>query len=818
MNAQPKTGVFLCKCGNRIEPFVDLGHLLNHVTADSGVAHCEILPYPCTRPGWEHMMQTVAGKKLNRMVIAGCESRLMAKTFSRVFEPLGFHKEQIDMVNLRDHVAAVSAMSPKDNAAKGAKLIGAAVAEMAVLAPTIQTLARIEGPVLIVGEGIASFAAAKELHDHQYEFILAASDIDPRKILNALHHTYPGERSYYHKLEHMIEEVTTSRYGTFLTDHKLTLLSGVTGDYSLTFQHRDHASARQVHAGAVIVCIDARLSPPGLEFGYDGERVMTPSEMENRIQTQGAPQGNIVFWINDYELGTPEMAQLSARTAWAIARHIRGCAPASRAILLYNRQMAVPLNAAERAINRKAGIVWIPYDPAMRPSIQDGFITFCNLSDHVEHEIQWDWCVLSPQRELAGKGRRIAEILGLACRNDRFLGGHHTRVRPEMVGREETYLAGSARYPCDLHETLSQGRRAAKKTLQMLEKSKAGQLYIPRMVCMVDPEKCIGCGQCQELCDCGGIGVVEGRGGGLPRVVDPMVCTGGGTCAAACPYHALVLQNNTNAQREARIAALAAKMGPGQVIAYACMWGGLPAADNAGKKGLAYDSRIHILAIPCVGQLDPCVMARAFLEGAPGLLLIGCSPEQCHHSFGLDHAWSRINAIKKLLTLCGFERSRIALAHADLNRPEEFVRTVDSFTQRLAALGPIEPTPENRRKLNAMYDCIKNNTRVRHLISASLRRPWEDRYRGEPIHALAYDQDFSHVIAEEFMQHRLRYLLRDGKRSYRLDELVSGMEEKEQQVVACLWEMINEGTVAYDYKDRMPLYRLHSEAKKPFKI
>ena len=36
-----------------------------------------------------------------------------------------------------------------------------------------------------------------------------------------------------------------------------------------------------------------------------------------------------------------------------------------------------------------------------------------------------------------------------------------------------------------------------------------------------------------------------------------MVCTGGGTCAAACPYHALTLQNNTTDQREARAAALA---------------------------------------------------------------------------------------------------------------------------------------------------------------------------------------------------------------------------------------------------------------------
>ena len=134
-----------------------------------------------------------------------------------------------------------------------------------------------------------------------------------------------------------------------------------------------------------------------------------------------------------------------------------------------------------------------------------------------------------------------------------------------------------------------------------------------------------------------------------------MVCTGGGTCAAACPYHALVLQNNSNDQREARVAALSRQMAADEVVAIGCVWGGLPAADNAGKQGLKYDPRIHVLGVPCVGQIIPCIMDRALLEGAPGLILVGCLPEECHHSFGVDHAWSRVNVLKKLLTLSGFD-------------------------------------------------------------------------------------------------------------------------------------------------------------------
>jgi heterodisulfide reductase subunit A len=533
---------------------------------------------------------------------------------------------------------------------------------------------------------------------------------------------------------------------------------------------------------------------------------MIQPEMEAYIQQHGTPAGRTIFWLNDYEIDQADFVQLSARSAWNLARHIRRHSKETQAIILHNQLMPIPLSAAERIENRNLGIIWLPYDNAVRPSIQTDFLTFCSLTDHVEHELEWDQVVLSPVRSLAGESLRTARILGLIHREGRFITGHHAKVRPEMVGREETYLAGSARYPCDLHEALNQGQKAGSKTARMLKKAVQGQLYLPRVVCMVDPAKCIGCGQCQELCDCGGIGVDEGPGGGLPRIVDPMVCTGGGTCAAACPYHALVLQNNSNDQREARVAALSRQMAADEIVAIGCVWGGLPAADNAGKQGLQYDPRIHILGVPCVGQIDPCVMARAFLEGAPGLILVGCLPEECHHSFGVDHAWSRVNVLKKLLTLCGFNRQRIALAHADLNKPQEFIKTVESFAQTIALLGPIDRTPLNLDKLQTIYELIKYNTRIRHLLSASLRRPWEKSYRGEQRHALDYDRDFMAVIEEEFLQLRLLRLLQDEKQPLRLQDLAISLREDEIQVADCLWNLVTDGTISLTHQQREAFY------------
>ena len=808
MDAKANIGVFLCRCGDRIAPLIDLDALQKEIQKQENVVHSEIYPFPCLKPGLENISQMAVRKGLNRIIIAGCEGRLMLKKFEKELRLLDLHKGQIDMVNLRGHVAAVSDLSPPENAVKAAKLLKASIAEMLVLAPSPQALANIDGPVMVIGDGIAAFAAARELSRHNIEFFLATSTIEPEKVLRKIHHTYPGERLYYNRLEEIIKEAVESPLATVLPSVRLTGLSGVTGDYTLTFEADWQELPRKYRAAAVIACLDAEMTPPGPEFGHDGQQVMIQPEMEERIYQNGMPQGRTVFWLNDYEIEQPDFAQLSAAAAWNMARYIREHAPKSQVVILYNQKLTIPLSAADRALNRKLGILWIPYDNAVRPTIQAGFITVCNLADHVEHELEWDYVVMSPVRALGGESLRVAKILGLVHRQGRFITGHHAKVRPEMIGREETYLAGSARYPCDLHEALNQGQTAGLKTSQMIQKAAEGKLYVPRVICVVDPDKCVGCGQCQELCDCGGIGVEDGPGGGLPRVVDPMICTGGGTCAAACPYHALVLQNNTNDQREARVAALSRQMAQGEVVAIGCVWGGLPAADNAGKLGLTYDAGVHILGVPCVGQIDPCVMARAFLEGAPGLILVGCIPGECHHSFGVDHAWSRVNVLKKLLTLAGFNRQRIALAHADLNKPEEFVKTVASFTHIIAGLGLIERNPANLEKLTSIYELIKYNTRVRHLLSASLRRPWEASYRGEQRHALDYDRDFTAVIEEEFLQQRLLRLLEGERRPLRLQELAVSLKENEVQVADCLWNLVTDGSINLSHQKKEAFYSL----------
>ena len=253
------------------------------------------------------------------------------------------------------------------------------------------------------------------------------------------------------------------------------------------------------------------------------------------------------------------------------------------------------------------------------------------------------------------------------------------------------------------------------------------------------------------------------------------------------------------------MASLARDLSEGEVLAYGCVWGGLAAADHAGLKGLRYDPRLYLLKVGCIGQLDPSVIARAFLEGANGLILIGCPPDDCHHSYGLDHTWSRVNLIKKLLNFCDLDRRRIALGHVDLNQPEEYIVLAESFIKLINELGPIERTPQVQEKLMGLYATV-NNPRVRWVLGATLRRPWEEVYPGNQRNALSFDKDLLGILKEEWIKARIANLLSAQKRYFDLKELSQTLMADKEEVMMGLREMVNEGAVSRVHKEGIAQY------------
>ena len=78
-----RCGVFLCQCGPKIAPKVDLPALEQLIRDQLSPTWVEIMPFPCMAPGMEEVKQAIAENQLNRVLVAGCEPRVMLKKFQR---------------------------------------------------------------------------------------------------------------------------------------------------------------------------------------------------------------------------------------------------------------------------------------------------------------------------------------------------------------------------------------------------------------------------------------------------------------------------------------------------------------------------------------------------------------------------------------------------------------------------------------------------------------------------------------------------------------------------------------------------------------
>jgi len=804
----PRVGVCLCECGGRIVPQVDLAVLTQLLNDAPGVDHVETLPFWCLRPGLERMKEVVAEKGLDRLIVAGCESRILHKKFEQALEALGLAETQIDMVNLRDHVAQVHSAAPADLAHKGAKLIRASQAWLAALEPVPRLPIDYQGPVMVLGGGVAAYGAALELAAQDMETLLPLS-YDPAEEMERARRLYLGEYHYYDRLDRLIQAVEASPLVNQTRVGVLTQVSGRFGNYTVTFAVPEGGESLEFRVGAIIAALDWKIDHQLPELGHDGKRVVCQIEINELIRQGGPMPGRVVFWINDLDAGQPFAAPLSMKSAWNTAVHLRENFPATQVAILYDSNMPTTLGTFDRARARELGIALTSYDNHVHPTVKHEYISYNRASDRTEQDLGWDLLVLSPRRTPGAEALKTAQILGLEVKEEAFLDRSPQMVRPDQVVLGEKLMVGSACQPCDLRGALSQGSRVANKTAALVKKAQAGELFAPPIISTVDQSKCTVCTLCREICDCLAIqpvsGPLEGLGHNVPRMVDPMLCTGEGTCVASCPEMALTLANCTTAQHEGRVAALARSLAVDEAMGFGCQWGGAAVADQAGLRGLRYNRRFYLLPVRCLGQIDPTVMGRAFLEGAPGLLLIGCNPEECHHSYGIDHTWSRVWVLKKLLSLCGLERERIALAHSDIIKPDQFVGTVESFMKTMARLGPIPRNPELQGKLQAMYDAL-HVSRVRWVLGVSLRRPWETAYPSHMPNPAAYDHTLTEILTEEFFRARVKNLLRQRGRLLQLHDITQTLGVDETQAHEYLKDMGYEGLISISFVNRTRFY------------
>ena len=125
-----------------------------------------------------------------------------------------------------------------------------------------------------------------------------------------------------------------------------------------------------------------------------------------------------------------------------------------------------------------------------------------------------------------------------------------------------------------------------------------------------------------------------------------------------------------------------------KIIAYVCNWCTYAGADLTGTSRIKYASNVKIVRFPCTGRIDFMLLLKAFANGADGIIVSGCHPNDCHYTSGNFHARRRWIVFRSLLDIMGVDVNRIKFTWVSAAEGAKWAEIVNSTVTEIRALGP----------------------------------------------------------------------------------------------------------------------------------
>ena len=125
-----------------------------------------------------------------------------------------------------------------------------------------------------------------------------------------------------------------------------------------------------------------------------------------------------------------------------------------------------------------------------------------------------------------------------------------------------------------------------------------------------------------------------------------------------------------------------------KIVAFVCNWCTYAGADLTGTSRIKYAANVKIIRFPCTGRIDFMLLMKAFQNGADGIIISGCHPNDCHYSTGNFHAKRRWMTFRELLDYMGVDVERITFSWVSAAEGARWAEIVNTTTDKLRKLGP----------------------------------------------------------------------------------------------------------------------------------
>jgi F420-non-reducing hydrogenase iron-sulfur subunit len=127
-----------------------------------------------------------------------------------------------------------------------------------------------------------------------------------------------------------------------------------------------------------------------------------------------------------------------------------------------------------------------------------------------------------------------------------------------------------------------------------------------------------------------------------------------------------------------------------KIVAFVCNWCTYAGADLAGTSRINYATNVRIVRFPCTGRIDFMLLMKAFDNGADGVIVSGCHPNDCHYTSGNFHARRRWITYKSLMDFLGFDTRRLFFSWVSAAEGAKWGNLVNEVVDEVRILGPYD--------------------------------------------------------------------------------------------------------------------------------
>jgi len=551
---EPRVGVFVCHCGINIGGVVDVPKVVDAIKTHPGVKHAEGNLYTCSQDTQDRIKNAIEEFKLNRIVVASCTPRTHEKLFQNTIREAGLNPYLFEFANIREHCSWVHMHEPEEATAKAIDIVKMVIEKSKYLKPVPKILIDVNSSALVIGGGISGLTASISLARQGFKVSLVEKNSVLGGMVNDIYSVL-GDESPQEIVQNLINQVKKEDKISVYTNTIVEDIKGYVGNFEVTL--KNESTTEPIQVGAIIVATGAKESKPEEYLYGEDPKVVTQLELEKLIEKSKINAKNITMiqCVGSRDEKRPYCSKICCSVAIKNAIHLKETYPDINVTILYRDIRVTGYNELYYEKARQLGVTFIRYYKEKKPKVtksgKELNITLFDPRLGSEIQIPTDLLVLSAAF-ISSENEELSKKLKVPLDAYGFFLEAHVKLRPLDFATDGIFLCGTASWPKFIMECIVQAHGAAARAGTILSK---GKIEVEGSVSFVNPEICIGCGSCVEVCPYNAI-TLESSSTTLEEItitvrkskINPAMCKGCGTCVAKCPVRAITQRHFTNEQ------------------------------------------------------------------------------------------------------------------------------------------------------------------------------------------------------------------------------------------------------------------------------